>query len=101
MPITRRPRHGQIASHRSLASSPPCTGLRLDDTVYLIAAAIRNSGDKVTRESIRENLQNIKGFVGLTGPIQFNPAGDIFRKYLIVAVENGKFVRKTDYDYAK
>ncbi|MCX7774589.1 MAG: ABC transporter substrate-binding protein [Spirochaetaceae bacterium] len=71
------------------------------DTVYLIAAAIRNSGDKVTRESIRENLQNLKGFVGLTGPIQFNPAGDIFRKYLIVAVENGKFVRKTDYDYAK
>lgn len=71
------------------------------DTVYLLAAAIKNSGDKVTRESIRENLQNLKGFVGLTGPIQFNPAGDIFRKYLIVQVENGKFVRKTDYDFAK
>jgi branched-chain amino acid transport system substrate-binding protein len=71
------------------------------DTAYLLAAAIKKSGAKVTRESIRENLQNLTDFVGLTGPIRFNPAGDIFRKYLIVAVENGKFVRKTDYDYAK
>ncbi len=71
------------------------------DTVYLLVAAIKASGDKVTRQSIRDNLQNLKGFVGLTGPIQFNPDGDIFRKYLIVAVENGKFVRKTDYDFAK
>lgn len=71
------------------------------DTAYLLEAAIKKSGDKVTRDSIRENLQNLTDFVGLTGPIRFNPAGDIFRKYLIVAVENGKFVRKTDYDYAK
>jgi branched-chain amino acid transport system substrate-binding protein len=71
------------------------------DCVYLLATAIKNSGDKVTRDSIRENLQNYKGFSGLTGPIVFNPAGDIFRKYLIVQVENGKFVKKTDFDYAK
>ncbi len=70
------------------------------DCVYLIATAIKNSGEKVTRESIRKNLQDYKGFVGLTGPIAFNPAGDIFRKYLIVAVENGRFVKKTDYDFA-
>ena len=43
----------------------------------------------------------MKGFVGLTGPIKFNKDGDIFRKYLIIAVQNGQFVRKTDYDYAK
>ncbi|MCE5255598.1 MAG: ABC transporter substrate-binding protein [Spirochaetaceae bacterium] len=71
------------------------------DTVYLIAQAIKDSGSKVTRDSIRQNLQDMKGFVGLTGPIQFNPDGDIFRKYLIIQVENGKFVRKTDYDFAK
>jgi len=70
------------------------------DCIYLIATAIKNSGEKVTRESIRKNLQDYKGFVGLTGPIVFNPAGDIFRKYLIVAVENGRFVKKTDYDFA-
>lgn len=71
------------------------------DCVYLLEAAIKNSGDKVTRESIRSNLQNYKGFSGLTGPIVFNPDGDIFRKYLIVAVENGKFVKKTNFDFAK
>ena len=71
------------------------------DCVYLIKTSIQNSGDKVTRDSIRENLQNYKGFSGLTGPIVFNPAGDIFRKYLIVQVKNGKFVKMTDFDYAK
>jgi branched-chain amino acid transport system substrate-binding protein len=72
------------------------------DTVYLLVAAIKNSGDKVTRDSIRSNLKSYKGFVGLTGPIVFNAnAGDIFRKYLIVAVENGKFVKKTNFDFAK
>jgi branched-chain amino acid transport system substrate-binding protein len=70
------------------------------DCVYLLAAAIKNSGDKVTRQNIRDNLQSYKDFVGLTGPIVFNPAGDIYRKYLIVAVENGKFVKKTDFDFA-
>lgn len=71
------------------------------DALYLIANAVKMSGDKVTRESIRKNLQEYKGFVGLTGPIVFNPAGDIFRKYLIVEVVDGKFVKKTDFDYAK
>lgn len=71
------------------------------DTVYLLAEAIKRSGDKVTRESILKNLQANKSFVGFTGPIVFNPAGDVFRKYLIVKVENGKFVKKTDFDFAK
>lgn len=69
------------------------------DTVYLLEAAIKASGDKVTRDSIRDNLQNLKNFVGLTGPIAFNPDGDITRKYLIIAVDKGVFVKKTDYDY--
>lgn len=69
------------------------------DCVYLLEAAIKNSGATVTRDSIRDNLQNVKDFVGLTGPIAFNSDGDITRKYLIVAVENGAFVKKTEYDY--
>ncbi len=71
------------------------------DCVYLLEAAIKLSGAKVTRDSIRENLQNNKDFTGLTGPIKFNPDGDIYRKYLIVAVENGQFVKKTDFNFAK
>ncbi len=70
------------------------------DCVYLLEAAIKASGSTVTRDSIRENLQNLKDFNGLTGPIKFNKDGDITRQYLVVCVENGKYVQKTDYDYA-
>ncbi len=72
------------------------------DAVYLLEAAIKASGDKVTRDSIRVQLDANKSFVGLTGPIVFNlPAGDVFRKYLIVEVVNGKFIKKTGFDFAK
>ena len=71
------------------------------DCAYMLAQAIRNCGASVTRANIQTNLHDMKGFVGLTGPIKFNKDGDIFRKYLIIAVQNGQFVRKTDYDYAK
>jgi branched-chain amino acid transport system substrate-binding protein len=71
------------------------------DCVYLLESAIKNSGDKVTRDSIRDNLQNLKGFEGLTGPIEFNKDGDITRKYLIIEIENGTFVKKSEYDYIK
>ena len=43
----------------------------------------------------------MKGFVGVTGPIEFQPAGDIVRKYLIVGIEKGEWVIKTNYDYAR
>lgn len=71
------------------------------DAVYLLEAAILAQGAKVTRDGIRKALDANKTFSGLTGPIVFNPAGDIFRKYLIVRVEGGKFVKKTDFDFAK
>ncbi|QUH26445.1 ABC transporter substrate-binding protein [Serpentinicella alkaliphila] len=71
------------------------------DTVYLLKAAIENISGEVTRDGIRENLQNLKGFVGLTGPIEFNPAGDITRSYLVMEIVDGAFVQRTDFDYAK
>ena len=69
------------------------------DTVYLLKAAIENIDGEVTRDAIRENLQNLEGFVGLTGPIQFNPAGDITRSYLVMEIVDGVFVQRTDFDY--
>lgn len=69
------------------------------DTAFLLETAIKNSGATVTRDSIRDKLQNVQNFVGLTGPIKFNPDGDITRQYLIIAVEKGAFVKKTEYDY--
>lgn len=89
-------------SFTKLAGFPPTVHPAVAyDCVFLLEAAIKNSGDKVTRDSIRDNLQNLKNFVGLTGPITFNKDGDITRKYLVISVEKGAFVKKTDYDYAK
>jgi len=71
------------------------------DAINMVFKAIEQSGTAVTRESIRANLQKMDGFVGLTGPIKFNEAGDVNRKYLIAQIEGGKFVQKTDFDYVK
>ena len=70
------------------------------DALYMVAAAMENC-DEITRDNIRDELAALKGFVGVTGPIEFQPAGDIIRKYLIVGIENGEWVQKTDYDYAE
>ena len=70
------------------------------DTVYLIAKAIEACGtNPVTRKAIRDNLQNVQ-YTGVTGPIKFNPSGDITRRYMICGVENGKYVVKKGFDYA-
>ncbi|WP_320122567.1 ABC transporter substrate-binding protein [uncultured Sphaerochaeta sp.] len=71
------------------------------DTVYLIEAAISAIGDgKVTRQAIRDNLAKVS-INGVSGPLQFNPTGDLTREYMICAVENGKYVVKAGFDYAK
>ncbi len=71
------------------------------DTVYLIAAAIEASGsNQITRQSIRDNLAKVS-IDGVSGPLKFNPTGDLTREYMICAVENGKYVVKAGFDYAK
>lgn len=70
------------------------------DALSMVAEAMRNTSD-LTRDNIRDELASMKGFVGVTGPIEFQPAGDIIRKYLIVGIENGKWVIKTDYSFTE
>lgn len=69
------------------------------DALYMIAEAMENC-DEITRDNIRDELAKLKGFNGITGPIEFQPAGDIIRKFLIVGIENGSWIIKADYDYA-
>lgn len=69
------------------------------DALYMVVNAMKNC-DGISRNNIRDELASMKGFVGVTGPIEFQPAGDIVRKYLIVSIENGEWVITTDYDYA-
>ncbi|MCR3922721.1 MAG: ABC transporter substrate-binding protein [Firmicutes bacterium] len=70
------------------------------DAVMLLAGAIESS-KTVDRENIRAALAATSGFIGITGPIQFNPAGDITRKYRIISIEDGQWAVKTDYDYVQ
>lgn len=70
------------------------------DCVYLLAEAIEACGNDVTRVNIRDNLQKVE-LEGVSGPIKFNESGDITRQYLICGVENGQYVVKEGFDYAK
>lgn len=70
------------------------------DCVNLLAEAIKACGNDVTRVNIRDNLAKVE-LEGVSGPIKFNEAGDITRQYLICGVENGTYVVKEGFDYAK
>jgi branched-chain amino acid transport system substrate-binding protein len=62
------------------------------DTITLIAEAVKLCGsEKVTRKAIRDNLEKIS-IVGVTGPIKFNPEGDVTRQYMMCQAQNGKWV---------
>lgn len=69
------------------------------DSVYVMAEAAKSCGDDITRQGIRDGLAGLGEYMGFTGPIEFDETGAIFRKVLIVQIEDGKYVRKTDYTY--
>ncbi len=69
------------------------------DCVYVLAEAIRKIDGDITREAIREQVA-ATDYTGMTGPIKFNPAGDISRKYIIAQVQDSAWVQVEGYDYA-
>jgi len=69
------------------------------DCVYLLKDAIERCDGNVTRQAIRDNLAT-GNVTGITGPIKFNPSGDITRVYLICGVENGRYVVKEGFEYS-
>lgn len=69
------------------------------DTVYMLAEALNHSDAEITRESVKDALMSYKDFSGIMGAIVFSEDGDIIREELICVVENGAWVRKTDYGY--
>lgn len=65
------------------------------DAWYLLANAIQKSGDKVTKESIRTQLENTKGLVGQIG--EYNMSKDDHNGLdgsglVMMEVKDGKFV---------
>jgi branched-chain amino acid transport system substrate-binding protein len=69
------------------------------DSLYLLVAAINQIDGPITREEINAKLTTTE-YVGLAGPIKFNPAGDVTRKYVIGQVKDGKWFLAAGYDYS-
>jgi branched-chain amino acid transport system substrate-binding protein len=68
------------------------------DTITLIAEAVKLcGGEKVTRGAIRDNLEKVS-LVGVSGPIKFNPEGDVTRQYMICQAQSGKWVIISGFD---
>jgi branched-chain amino acid transport system substrate-binding protein len=68
------------------------------DCVLLMADAVKACGTApITRQALRDNLAKSQ-IVGVTGPIKFNPDGDIFREYMICDAQNSKWVVKQGFE---
>ncbi|HYK72869.1 MAG TPA: ABC transporter substrate-binding protein, partial [Pseudoneobacillus sp.] len=65
------------------------------DAMLLISKAIEKSGDKVTRDSIRDNLEKLEDVVGVTGVFNLSEKdhqGLKAEDALMVQVKNGEWV---------
>lgn len=69
------------------------------DALYLLVAAINKIEGTITREAIAKQLATTE-YTGLAGPIKFQPAGDVSRKYVIGQVKDGKWFLAAGYDYS-
>lgn len=70
------------------------------DAMNMLAEAIENCGENVDRASVRDALNALEGFEGLTGPKTFNEDRTITqRNFKIVTIENGAWKVLTGSDY--
>jgi branched-chain amino acid transport system substrate-binding protein len=71
------------------------------DTFLCIAEAVRKCGTgPITRKTIRDNLQNLDWKEGVSGPVKFNPAGDLNKEQFILGIEDEKFLIKQGFGFA-
>lgn len=66
------------------------------DSFNMVFEAIKKAGS-FDRKAIRDALAATKDFDGVTGKLTFTEVGDISRKYMIMVIEDGKWVVKKDY----
>lgn len=86
---------------RSGGLAPTVLGVCAYDATYMLAQAMKNALEKgeLTRETLRDELAALDGFVGMTGPIKFNEIGDVTRKYRVCQIIDNEWSVLTDYDY--
>lgn len=74
------------------------------DLMRAVGAACQrvvDNGDELTRASFRDEFAATADFEGLSGTFTFSENGDFGKQHIILQVENGEFVKKTDFDYAE
>ncbi|MPN35391.1 hypothetical protein SDC9_182889 [bioreactor metagenome] len=65
----------------------------------MLAKAIESiGGGEITRESIKDALKATT-YDGMAGTVKFDENGGGIRQFLILGVENGKYVVEKDYGY--
>lgn len=63
------------------------------DSFMLICDAIKSSSGNVTGEAIRNHLDHLGTYHGVTGDIKFDENGDVIRGVVLKTVKDGRFIR--------
>lgn len=74
------------------------------DTAYIIKDAcdrLLADGKTLDRANFRDYLATTTDFEGVSVSFTFSENGDFPKRHLILQIENGQFVKKTDFDYGK
>lgn len=79
--------------------APTVHSVNAYDCALLIAEAIRQCGDDVTRQNVRDHLAAIEFSGGLTGQIKFDETGSLDRRYIICEIVDGEYVKRAGFDY--
>lgn len=67
------------------------------DTVMLVCDAAIQCGDNLNRETLKDAVQNYKGFDGLMGPFEFTEDGAVYRGYKVVQYQDGVLTSVSEY----
>ena len=79
--------------------APTVHSVNAYDCALLISEAIRQCGDDITRENVRDKLAAIDCSGGLTGQIKFDETGSLDRRYIICEIVDGEYVKRAGFDY--
>lgn len=79
--------------------APTVHSVNAYDCALLISEAIRQCGDDITRENVRDKQAAIDFSGGLTGQIKFDETGSLDRRYIICEIVDGEYVKRAGFDY--
>lgn len=68
------------------------------DTFMIMAQALTACGDDVNRESVRDALDDIDYYEGISGNLKFTENGDVHREYATIAVKDGAWKMVVGFD---